>query len=163
MTTTNDTLAKLAGRLLEHARVHDNLVEHSEEQKQWGQDLRDAAAALTVQAPAASESMVIQMLVAAEHVTQAKVDEAIAIAVKTPGVSVQQAAQAPVGWQDLAARCLSAMQAVVHFRETGLGRPPEQTCSFEIQELQAMLASRPQPEVKSSSLKTLKCWRVRRA
>lgn len=50
------------------------------------------------QAPVAVEPFVLQMLVAAGHVTQERVDEAVAIAAKTPGA--QQAVQAPAGWRE---------------------------------------------------------------
>lgn len=49
----------------------------------------------------------------------------------------------PEDWVALAQRCLAAMEAAVHFAETGKGRPPQQTCLFEIEELRAALAAAP--------------------
>jgi hypothetical protein len=40
---------------------------------------------------------------------------------------------------ELAQRCLSSMKQAVTFGETGKGRPPSQTCLFEIEELEAIL------------------------
>jgi hypothetical protein len=45
----------------------------------------------------------------------------------------------PQCWRALAQRCLTAMESAIHFRETGQGRPPEQTCMAEVEELRAML------------------------
>jgi len=42
---------------------------------------------------------------------------------------------------DLLKRCLSAMKHAVAYGETGRGRPPQQTCMFEIEELEAILAA----------------------
>lgn len=49
----------------------------------------------------------------------------------------------PVGWRELAQRCLTAMEQAVRFRETGVGRPPEQTCMSAIEDLRNMLATHP--------------------
>jgi hypothetical protein len=65
-----------------------------------------------------------------------RVEAAIAILAAAP-----QAQPEPQGWHDLAQRCLTAMESAIHFRETGQGRPPEQTCRIEVEELRAMLKS----------------------
>ena len=44
---------------------------------------------------------------------------------------------------ELAQRCLSSMKQAVAFGETGKGRPPSQTCLFEIEELEAILKGQP--------------------
>lgn len=44
--------------------------------------------------------------------------------------------------RELLQRCLTAMKHAVTFGETGKGRPPSQTCMFEIEELEAYLAAR---------------------
>jgi len=49
----------------------------------------------------------------------------------------------PEGWRDLLQRCLAAMKHAVTFGETGRGRPPAQTCMFEIKEVEAILAATP--------------------
>lgn len=52
------------------------------------------------------------------------------------------AAQAvPEQWTDLARRCLVAMEMAVEWGKTREGRPPAQTCLFEIEDLRAMLAA----------------------
>lgn len=53
------------------------------------------------------------------------------------------AVQEPREWHELASQCLAAMKMAVHFRKTGQGRPPEQTCLHEIEELEAMLTAPP--------------------
>lgn len=45
--------------------------------------------------------------------------------------------------RELLQRCLSAMKQAVTFGETGRGRPPAQTCMFEIEELESLLAAVP--------------------
>lgn len=44
--------------------------------------------------------------------------------------------------RELLQRCLTSMKHAVTFGETGKGRPPSQTCMFEIEELEAYLAGR---------------------
>lgn len=51
----------------------------------------------------------------------------------------------PEVWIGLAERCLRAMRDAIHYGETGQGRPPQQTCRFEAEELASMLAAAPQP------------------
>ena len=48
-----------------------------------------------------------------------------------------------VEWREVAQRCLDSMDAAVSWRETGLGRPPEQTCMGSIAELRHLLAAPP--------------------
>lgn len=52
-------------------------------------------------------------------------------------------AEAVDAWRDLAARCLTAMKMAKHYGETGRGRPPQQTCMSEIEELEALLTDQP--------------------
>lgn len=52
---THPSQEALADRLLAHAKVHDDLAKHSDEQKQWADDLRDAAALLRSQQPVSAE------------------------------------------------------------------------------------------------------------
>ncbi|WP_133248213.1 hypothetical protein [Comamonas sp. JNW] len=47
----------------------------------------------------------------------------------------------PEQWTDLARRCLIAMEMAVEWGKTREGRPPAQTCLFEIDDLRAMLAA----------------------
>jgi hypothetical protein len=56
---------------------------------------------------------------------------------------VERAATAPVSAVplDLLRRCLTAMKHAVTYGETGKGRPPSQTCMFEIEELEALLSA----------------------
>jgi len=58
-------------------------------------------------------------------------------------VSPAEAEAGPV-WRELAQRCLRSMKDAVHWETTKTGRPPSQTCLFEIEELEAMLAASPQ-------------------
>jgi len=70
-----------------------------------------------------------------------------------PAMPLSPAASTPVAPADpadsskvtvpraLLARCVSSMKAAVTFGETGRGRPPAQTCMFEIEDLQAALAN----------------------
>ena len=53
--------------------------------------------------------------------------------------------------RELLARCLTSMKHAVSFGETGRGRPPQQTCMFEIEELTATLAHQPAQEQASTA------------
>lgn len=71
----------------------------------------------------------------------------------------EQVREVPEGWRQLAERCLSAMRCAVHYGETGEGRPPQQTCLFEIQELEAMLSAAPtQPPAQEAPKKAAPEW-----
>lgn len=45
--------------------------------------------------------------------------------------------------RELLARCITSMRHAVTFGDTGKGRPPSQTCMFEIEALAALLAGQP--------------------
>ena len=69
----------------------------------------------------------------------------IVVRMRNPAPRPQADAGAvPEGWRDVAQRCLQSMDEAVRWRETGIGRPPEQTCMDSIAELQRLLASAPQ-------------------
>ena len=61
-------------------------------------------------------------------------------AAEASGRDGTSAAGAVVLPRELAQRCLSSMKQAVTFGETGQGRPPSQTCMFEIEELEAILS-----------------------
>jgi len=66
-------------------------------------------------------------------------------------LAIQPAPTVPAGDaltvpRELLARCLTSMKHAVSFGETGRGRPPQQTCMFEIEELTAALAHQPAQE-----------------
>ncbi len=63
----------------------------------------------------------------------------------------------PEGWREEAQRCLDSMDAAVRWRETGVGRPPEQTCMDSIAELQRMLSASPAPEPAPATQKVQQC------
>ena len=46
----------------------------------------------------------------------------------------------PERWAELAGQCLTAMNSVVDWRMTGVGRPPEQTCMSEMIAIEKALA-----------------------
>ena len=54
-----------------------------------------------------------------------------------------------VEWREVARRCLDSMDAAVRWRETGVGRPPEQTCMDSISELQRLLSA-PTPPARAA-------------
>lgn len=48
--------------------------------------------------------------------------------------------------EELIRRCVTAMRDAIHYADTGHGRPPNQTCASEIEELDAALNSdQPKP------------------
>jgi hypothetical protein len=59
--------------------------------------------------------------------------------------------------RELAERCLSSMRAAVTFGETRRGRPPAQTCMYEIEELEAILRGPAKSAEASTKRKTLIC------
>lgn len=81
----------------------------------------------------------------------------------TLAASVAQPGAEPAGWRDLAKRCLSAMKHAVSYGETGKGRPPQQTCLFEIKELEVFLASPVAAAVPDDVAKDAARWRAFRS